>query len=56
MSWDVGFWAENGGGLVTLFGIRLVFGLKMGVVTACLDTRFLGLRLKISVKRLASRT
>ena len=44
MSWDVGFWAKNGGEVVTVVGKVLVFSEKMGVVTERLDTRFLGLR------------
>jgi len=43
VSWDVRFWAENGGEVVTVVGKMLVFGLIRGVVTARLDTRFLGL-------------
>jgi len=49
VSWDVRFWANNRGELVTFFKKRLVFGLKMGVVTERLDTRFLGLRGKNGV-------
>ena len=44
VSWDVGFWANNKGEVVTLLEKRLVFSPKTGVVTARLDTRFLGLR------------